>query len=58
MAKLINIPGPGMCPIIALVVPLLLLLGNKGFGLSSGLRHIGVPGVIYDQLIFTYPACP
>ncbi|MEP7318880.1 MAG: YeeE/YedE family protein, partial [Panacibacter sp.] len=27
-------------PLIGLCVPLLLLLGNKNFGISSSLRHI------------------
>jgi hypothetical protein len=27
-------------PLIGLIVPLLLLIGNKAFGISSSLRHI------------------
>jgi uncharacterized membrane protein YedE/YeeE len=27
-------------PLIGLMVPLLLLIGNKAFGISSSLRHI------------------
>jgi uncharacterized membrane protein YedE/YeeE len=42
-------------PLIGLVVPLLLLLGNKSFGVSSNLRHLcaavapcGLPHFQYD----------
>lgn len=42
-------------PLIGLMVPLLLLLGNKSFGISSSLRHVcascvpaGVPFLQYD----------
>lgn len=42
-------------PLIGLVVPLLLVLGNKSFGISSSLRHIcaacvpaGIPFFNYD----------
>src|SRR5207244_13559879 len=42
MADLLTRPWPWYVagPIICLMVPALLLLGNKAFGFSSNLRHI------------------
>ena len=42
MLEIIKQPWPWWVtgPLIGLIVPLLLLLGNKAFGLSSSLRHI------------------
>jgi len=42
MLELIKAPWPWYVsgPLIGLLVPLLLLLGNKRFGISSNLRHI------------------
>lgn len=42
MSEIIKQPWPWWVtgPLIGLIVPLLLLLGNKAFGLSSSLRHI------------------
>ena len=42
MIELVKQPWPWFVvgPLIGLVVPLLLLLGNKSFGISSSLRHI------------------
>ncbi|SFW76852.1 YeeE/YedE family protein [Chitinophaga sancti] len=42
LLKLISAPWPWYVagPIIGLTVPLLLLLGNRPFGISSSLRHI------------------
>lgn len=42
LLKLISSPWPWYIagPIIGLMVPLLLLLGNRSFGISSSLRHI------------------
>ena len=41
MFNAISHPGPGTWPVpIGLTVPVLLLLGNKTFGISSSLRHI------------------
>ncbi|MHB1921579.1 MAG: YeeE/YedE family protein [Chitinophagaceae bacterium] len=42
MLELIRKPWPWWVagPLIGLIVPLLLLLGNKPFGISSNLRHI------------------
>ena len=49
MIKLLSQPWPWYLagPLIGLVVPALLLLGNKQFGISANLRHmcaIGAPG--------------
>lgn len=51
MIELISQPWPWYVagPIIGLTVPLLLILGNKSFGISSSLRHICaacIPGKI------------
>lgn len=42
LLKLISAPWPWYVagPVIGLTVPLLLLLGNRAFGISSSLRHI------------------
>lgn len=42
MAELLKHPWPWYIagPLIGLMVPVLLLIGNKSFGLSSSLRHI------------------
>jgi uncharacterized membrane protein YedE/YeeE len=42
MIELIKQPWPWYVagPIIGLIIPLLLILGNKSFGISSSLRHI------------------
>jgi len=42
MLELLNKPWPWYVagPLIGLMVPLLLILGNKTFGISSSLRHI------------------
>lgn len=41
-------------PLIGLVVPLLLLLGNKPFGISSNLRHICAAVIPTDLEFFKY----
>ena len=41
-------------PLIGLVVPALLLLGNKAFGVSSSLRHICAACVPMDISFFKY----
>lgn len=42
MIDLIKQPWPWYVagPIIGLIVPTLLIIGNKNFGISSSLRHI------------------
>ncbi|SKC55242.1 hypothetical protein SAMN05660236_1519 [Ohtaekwangia koreensis] len=42
-------------PLIGLTVPLLLVLGNKPFGISSTLRHICAACVPMDIPFFQYP---
>src|SRR5687767_75309 len=41
-------------PLIGLFVPLLLLLGNKKFGVSSNLRHICAACIPFNKPFFTY----
>jgi len=41
-------------PLIGLTVPLLLLLGNKAFGISSSLRHICAACIPANIPFFTY----
>lgn len=41
-------------PLIGLMVPLLLLLGNKAFGISSSLRHICAACIPADIAFFKY----
>lgn len=57
MLKLISQPWPWYIagPLIGLMVPLLLIMGNKALGISSSLRHIcaacmpaGIPFFKYD----------
>jgi uncharacterized protein len=57
MPELLTRPWPWYVagPLIGLVVPALLLLGNKSFGISSNLRHVcaalapcGIPHFTYD----------
>jgi uncharacterized membrane protein YedE/YeeE len=42
MTEILQKPWPWYVagPLIGLIVPLLLLLGNKTFGISSSLRHV------------------
>lgn len=57
MKELLSTPWPWYVtgPLIGLMVPLLLILGNKSFGMSASLRHIcaacfptGVKHFLYD----------
>jgi len=41
-------------PLIGLMVPLLLILGNKAFGVSSSLRHICAAFIPFDISFFKY----
>lgn len=41
-------------PLIGLMVPLLLILGNKSFGISSSLRHICAACIPSKSLFFKY----
>ena len=41
-------------PIIGLIVPTLLLIGNKTFGLSSNLRHICAAVIPTKSSFFNY----
>jgi uncharacterized membrane protein YedE/YeeE len=41
-------------PLIGLTVPLLLLIGNKWFGISSSLRHICAACVPANISFFSY----
>ena len=41
-------------PIIGLMVPLLLLLGNKSFGISSSLRHVCAACIPANISFFKY----
>ena len=41
-------------PLIGLMVPVLLLIGNKAFGLSSSLRHICAACFPANIPLFTY----
>lgn len=54
--ELISGPWPWYVagPLIGLTVPLLLILGNKSFGISSSLRHICAACVPGDVAFFKY----
>ena len=54
--ELIKQPWPWYIagPLIGLTVPLLLILGNKSFGISSSLRHICAACVPANILLFNY----
>lgn len=56
MLKLITHPWPWYIagPLIGLMVPTLLLLGNKTFGISSSLRHICAACIPADIPFFAY----
>jgi len=56
MLELIKEPWPWYVagPIIGLTVPVLLILGNKSFGISSSLRHICAACIPADISFFKY----
>lgn len=56
MIELIKLPWPWYVagPLIGLAVPLLLLLGNKSFGISSTLRHLCAACFPADIPFFKY----
>ncbi len=56
MIELIKEPWPWYIsgPLIGLMVPLLLVIGNKAFGISSSLRHICAMCVPLDIKYFKY----
>lgn len=56
MIDLIHEPWPWYIagPLIGLMVPLLLIFGNKNFGISSSLRHICAMCVPMDIKYFKY----
>lgn len=56
MIELISKPWPWYVagPLIGLIVPLLLLIGNKTFGISSSLRHICAAVIPANVSFFKY----
>lgn len=56
MLELIKQPWPWYVagPLIGLTVPLLLILGNKSFGISSSLRHVCAACIPADIPFFKY----
>jgi uncharacterized membrane protein YedE/YeeE len=56
MIELLKQPWPWYVagPLIGLMVPALLILGNKTFGVSSSLRHICAACVPFDISYFNY----
>ncbi|SHG48065.1 hypothetical protein SAMN05421866_0579 [Chryseobacterium oranimense] len=56
MLELIKEPWPWYIagPLIGLTVPVLLILGNKSFGISSSLRHICAACIPADISFFKY----
>jgi uncharacterized membrane protein YedE/YeeE len=56
MLKFIEQPWPWYIagPLIGLIVPVLLIIGNKSFGISSSLRHICAACVPSDIPFFKY----
>jgi uncharacterized membrane protein YedE/YeeE len=56
MLDLIKEPWPWYVagPLIGLTVPVLLILGNKSFGISSSLRHICAACIPADIVFFKY----
>ena len=56
MKELLSAPWPWFVsgPLIGLMVPTLLLLGNKSFGISASLRHICAACIPIDIKYFQY----
>ncbi len=56
MKELLSQPWPWYVagPLIGLIVPLLLIMGNKSFGMSSSLRHICAACIPTDVKYFQY----
>ena len=56
MKELLSAPWPWYVagPLIGLMVPLLLILGNKSFGISASLRHICAACIPTNPKYFHY----